>query len=336
MRMVLLCSIPVAALVAQAPAPAPLDLAQRFNSELPAVNQLLKDLKTPEALQRVEGLIPAERPPFKTGSPQDMGRSLDNAAGLVSLYRLWANVASENGLWEKAVEIQQRRARDARAVLVDLEQAQAPIAAQWKQVAQDANDYITKNTPRQQELQAILKAVQDEVAAVNAKQKKLDEKGRKELQAQVDKFPQQQGELDQINAAIPVHRQNLANAPKVAKMLADNRREVENMIKSADEAVEKAQKAVAEQKEEITHFNTEQVMKKVKLQGNRNWVDAVLRNSENITKLGAPQQQVAFLNRLLVLDPGNPGAQKAVNALRAGEEPFPKEAPKPAKKSKKK
>ena len=79
-------------------------------------------------------------------------------------------------------------------------------------------------------------------------------------------------------------------------------------------------------------FNTEQVLKRVKIVGNRNWVDAVLRNAENITKLGGPQQQVAFLNRLLFLDPTNQGAQKAVDNLKAGKEPFPKEA-KPAKKS---
>ena len=330
MRLMPCLFLPAVALIAQAPASA--DLAQRFNAELPAITQMLKDLKAPEALARVQGLVPAERPAFNSAGPKEIGQSLDNTAGLISLYRLSANVTSENGLWEKAVEIQERRLRDARATLSDLEKAQTPIAAQWRQVAQDASDYTTKNTPRQQELQATLKAVQDEVAAVNAKQKKLDAKELAALQARLAKFPQEQAELDQINAALPVHKQNLANAPKVAKMLADNRKEVEAMIKSAEEALEKARKAVADQKDEITGFNTEQVLKKVKIVGNRNWVDAVLRNTDNITKLGAAQQQAAFLNRLLFLDPDNAGAQKALDNLKAGKEAFTKE-PKPTKKS---
>lgn len=199
-------------------------------------------------------------------------------------------------------------------------------------MAQESGDYVAKNTPRQLELQASLKALQDEVSAVNAKQKKLDAKGATELKLRVARVPQDQQELDQILAALPVHRQNLANAPKVTKMLADNRKEVESMITAADEAVAKAKVVLVGQNEEITKFNTDQVLKRVKIVGRKNWVDAVLRAPENITKLGNPQAQVAFLNRLLVLDPGNPGALKAVENLKAGQDPFPKEA-KPAKKS---
>lgn len=317
------------AVVAQAPAN--LDLAQRFNAELPGINQMLKELKAPEALVKVQGLIPAVRPAFDASSPKAIGQSLDNAQGLMSLYRLYANVASETGQWEKALEIQETRAQAARAILADLEKAQAPIAAQWKKVTEDSGDYIAKNTPRQQELQASLKALQDDVAAVNAKQKKLDTKGTEELKARIAKTPQDQQELDQINAALPVHKRNLANVPKVTKMLGDNHKEVEGMVKAADEAVVKAKKAVADQNDEITQFNTKQVMQKVKIVGKKNWVDAVLRAPENVTKLGTPQTQAAFLSRLLVLDPGNAGAQKALDNLKAGKDAFTKES-KPVKK----
>jgi hypothetical protein len=88
---------------------------------------------------------------------------------------------------------------------------------------------------------------------------------------------------------------------------------------------------VADQNDEITQFNTQQMIKKVKVVGKKTWVDAVLRAPENVTKLGTPQAQAAFLNRLLVLDPGNAGAQKALDNLKAGKEAFAKEA-KPAKK----
>jgi hypothetical protein len=328
--MSLLLTLPAVALVAQAPAPQ-VDLAQKFNAELPGINQMLKELKFEEALTKVQSLIPAERPAFDASTPKAIGQSLDNAQGLMSLYRLWANVASENGLWEKALEVQEHRAQAARAILADLDKTQSPLAAQWKKVTQDSGDYVAKSQPRQAELTAALKALKEDVDAVNAKQKKLDAKGLEELKARIAKSSQEQQELDQINAALPVHKQNLANAPRVLKMLSDNQKEVAGMIKAADEAVGKAKEAVASQNNEITEFNTQQVIKRVKVVGKKNWVDAVLRAPENLTKLGNAQAQAAFLNRMLVLDPGNAGATKALANLKQGKEPFQKEAKSPRK-----
>ena len=322
--------LPAVALVAQAPAPT--DLTQRFNTELPAVNKLLKELKPQEAMAKVEGLIPATRPAFNGANLQTIAQSLDNAQGLLSLYRLWANAASESGQWEKTLDIQQKRLKAAQDIKADLEKAQAPIAAQWDQAAKDSQDYVAKNTDRQQELQTLLKDLQDEVAAVNAKTKKLDPKGREDLRTRTAKAQEQQSELDQINAALPVHKQNLLNAPKVAKILADNRKEAEGMVKAAEASVAKAKETLASQNDEITAFNTKLVMQKVKIVGKKNWVDAVLRNHDNVTKLAGAQAQASFLNRLLVLDPGNAGATKALENLKQDKEPFAKEA-KPAKKA---
>ena len=329
---------PAMVLVAQAPATP--DLAQRFNAELPGINQMLKEFKTQEALTKVQGLTPAERPAFNGTNLQTIVQSMDNAQGLMSLYRLSANVNSEAGQWEKALKIQEQRAQAARAVLADLDKAQAPIADQWKKVAQDSGDYVAKSAARQLELQTGLDALKEDVAAVNAKKKKLDAKGTDELKARIAKAPQDQQELDQILTALPVHKQNLANAPKVAKILLDNHKEIEGLVKAADEGVAKAKKVVADQNEEITSFNTKQVLQKVKIVGKKTWVDAVLRNPKNVTertingviKPATPQEQAAFLNRLLVLDPNNTGAQKALDNRKAGKEAFLKEA-KPAKKS---
>ena len=103
------------------------------------------------------------------------------------------------------------------------------------------------------------------------------------------------------------------------------------MIKAAEEAAAKANKVVADQKDEITQFNTQQAIRKVKIAGNKNWVDAVMRVPDNVTKLGSPQVQAAFLNRLLVLNPGNAAAQRALDNLKAGKDAFAKE-PKSSKK----
>lgn len=324
MRPMLFLLFPAVALVAQAPAPA--DLTQRFNAELPGINQMLKTFQAPEAMKKVEGMIPAERPAFNGANLQTIGLSLDNAQGLLSFYRLWANAAAEAGQWEKALEIQQKRLAAAQGVKADLDKAQAPIAAQWDKAAKDSQDYVAKNAGRQQELQTTLKNLQDEIAAVNAKTKKLDAKGVEDLKARAAKGQEQQQELDQINAALPVHKQNLANAPKVAKVLADNRKEADGMVKAAETSVTKAKEVLTAQNDEITQFNTAQVIKKVKIVGKKTWVDAVLRNHDNVTKLNGAQLQAAFLNRLLVLDPGNEGATKALENLKQGKVPFAKEA----------
>ncbi len=321
---------PAVALVAQAPAN--LDLVQRFNTELPGVNQMLKELKFDEAQVKVQGLVPSERPVFDASSAKAIVQSLDNAQGLMSLYRLHANVASEAGQWEKALEIQEKRAQTARATLADLEKAQTPIAAQWKKVSQESGDYVAKNDLRKKELEAKVAAFKTEFDEIKASKKKLAKKEADEFNARGAQAQLDEQELAQIAIALPVHKQNMVNYPKVTKMLGDNRKEVEGMIKAADEAVAKAKKSLADQNDEITSFNTKQVMQKVKIVGKKNWVDAVLRAPENITKLGTPQAQAAFLNRLLVLDPGNVGAQKALNNLKAGKDAFAKE-PKPAKKS---
>ncbi|WP_243287532.1 hypothetical protein [Geothrix terrae] len=333
MRPMPLILFPAVALVAQAPAP--IDLTQRFNAELPGINQMLKTFQAQEAMKKVEGLIPAERPAFNGANLQTIGQSMDNAQGLLSFYRLWANAASEAGQWEKAIEIQEKRFRTAQAIKADLEKAQAPIAAQWNKAAKDSQDYIAKSEPRKQELEPEISAFKAEYEDLKAGKKKLTKKEADEFNARGAKIGQDEQELAQINAALPVHKQNIANAPKVLKILADNRKEAEGMVKAAETSLTKAKEVLASQNDEITKFNTEQVVKKVKVVGKKNWVDAVLRNHENVTKLNGTQTQAAFLNRLLVLDPGNATAAKALDNLKQGKELFAKEA-KPAKKAGKK
>jgi len=325
--------LPAVALVAQTPAP--VDLTQKFNAELPGINQMLKAYQAAEAATKVEGMIPATRPAFNGANLQTIGQSMDNAQGLLSFYRLWANAASEAGQWEKAIEIQQKRLKTAQDIKADLDKAQAPIAAQWEKAAKDSQDYLAKSEPRKKELEPLISAFKAEYDELKAGKKKLSKKEADEFNARGAKINENEQELAQINAALPVHKQNVANAPKVLKVIADNRKEADGMIKASDEAVAKAKKTLADQNDEITKFNTEQVMKKVKIVGKKNWVDAVLRNHENLTKMAKPEDQAAFLNRLLVLDPGNATATKALGNLKQGKDAFAKDA-KPAKKAGKK
>lgn len=321
--------IPAVALVAQAPAN--LDLAQRFNTELPGVNQMLKELKFQEAMAKTQSLIPAERPRFDMSSPKAMGQSLDNGQGLMSLYRLYASVVSQNGLWEKAVEVQEERAQAARAFLAEVDKAQAPVLAQWKKASQDSTEFLAKGEARKNELEKKVADFKKDFEAIKAEKRKLSKKEVEEFNARAAQVQQDEQELAQLVAALPVHKQNVASYPKVMKTLGDNHKEAEGMVQAADEAVAKAKKVVSDQNDEITQFNTQQMIKKVKVVGRKTWVDAVLRSPDNLTKLGTPQDQGAFLNRMLVLDPGNAAAQKALDNLKAGKEAFAKEV-KPARK----
>jgi len=318
------------ALVAQAPAKN--DLVQRFNTELPSINQMLKELKAQEAQTRMEGVVPTTRPAFDASSLPSIALSVDDARGMGALYGLLAKATSAAGQWEKAVEVQEKRTQGAHATLADLEQAQAPIAAQWKKVVQDSTTYVTQNEPRKKELEAKVAAFQAEYQTLKDSKRKLTKDEADAFNARGVQIQHDEQELAQMVAALPVHKKNLVNGPKVFKLLDDNRKEVEGMIKAAEEAVAKAKKAVTDQNAEITQFNTQQVIKKVKVIGRKNWVDAVMHVPENITKQGSVEDQGAFLNRLLVLDPGNVNALKALGNLKAGKEAFAK-APKPAKKS---
>ena len=327
MRLTPFLLFPTMALVAQAPSK--VDLVQRFNNELPGINQMLKEVKMQEALTKAQGLIPAEAPRFDGATMPALAQSVDDARGMAALHGLLAKTASANGQWEKAVEIQEKRAQGARATLAEL--SKASIIAQWKKAAEDSKDFVAKNESRKKELESKISAFKAEFEEIKATKKKLTKDEATAFNARGAQIQQDEQDVAQIVSALPVHKQNLANAPKVFKILDENRLELEGMIKSAEEAVAKAKKAIASQNDEITQFNTQQVIKKVKIVGRKNWVDAVLRAPENITKQGGPEDQAAFLNRLLVLDPGNAGSQKALDNLKAGKDAFAK-APKPAKK----
>ena len=302
------------------------NLAQLFNGELPGILQMLREFKTQEALVKVQALIPTERPSFDGSTGPAIGASLDNAQGLMSLHKLHATVTSEAGLWERAVEIQEHRAADARSFKADLDRVQGPIAAQWAKVSQESGVYVVQKEPRKVELEATVKAFKAEHAALSADlnrgKRSLSKQERDDFAARASVIQQQEQELAQINAALPVHKQNQAAAPKVARMLADNSRELDGMIKAADEAVIKTKRTVTEQNEEIEAFNREQAKRGRSINGNRAWVNAVLLDSMNLSRLGSSENQMAFLNRLLVLDPGNPMATNAANNLKAGRSAF--------------
>ena len=336
MRPTILAAFPALVLVAQAPAPAPVDLRQQFNAELPGINQLLKTFQAKAAMDKAASLIPAQRPAFDGANLQTIVRSLEQGQGLLSMYRLAGSTAIAAGQWEKARETQEKRLAAAQGIQADVAKAQVPIQAVWDKAVAEGQAYIAKNQPVQADLMAKVKAFTTEFDAVKADmaagKRKPTKQEADDINARGKVAGEQEQEANQIAATIKLHQDNQAKAKTVAKFLAENTTEAAGMVKAAQDDLAKVKGNLASQAKEIADFNEQEARKKVKVVGNRTWVDAVLRNHENLTKLGTPQDQAGFLNRLLVLDPGNPMAEKALRNLTEGKDPFARET-RPARKA---
>ncbi|HEX9010641.1 MAG TPA: hypothetical protein VF804_09745 [Holophagaceae bacterium] len=333
MRPTILAALPALVLVAQAPAPT--DLRQQFNAELPGINQLLKTFQAKAAMDKAASLIPAQAPAFDGANLQTIVRSLEQGQGLLSMYRLAGSTAVAAGQWEKAQELQEKRLAAAQAIRDEVNKSQAPIQAVWDKAVADGQAYITANQPRQADLMAKVKAFTAEFDAVKADmaagKRKLSKQEADDINARGKVAGEQEQEANQIAATIKLHQDNQVKAKTVAKFLAENVTEANGMVKAAEDDLAKVKSNIASQAKEIADFNALEAKKKVKVVGNRTWVDAVLRNHENLTKLGTPQDQAGFLNRLLVLDPGNPMAEKALRNVTEGKDPFAKDS-KPVRK----
>lgn len=90
-----------AALMAQAPAPS---LGDRVKAERPAIEQLMADLKYPEAMTRAAALVPATRPTFDKKDNTTLVASCVANLDMAEALRLAAETADSAGVWEKALE----------------------------------------------------------------------------------------------------------------------------------------------------------------------------------------------------------------------------------------
>ena len=315
-----------AALVAQAPAEQ--GLTARFNTERPAINALIDQMKAPEAVAKAEALIPTQAPVFNAASLQTIYGGLDDGRAYSMMHHLLANTLGVAGQWEKAKEVQEKRLAYTKALEADILKGLAPIEAQWQKVAENAKAYIAKNEPRKAELETKLKAIQEEIAEVNAKKRKLNKEQMADLQARAKVAEQEQQELTTITSALPVEKDNLGKEQKIRTVFATLRKESGEMVTAAQDALAKIQKTIDSQATEIQKFNDDQNAKAKKAKakktfsGSKDWVEAVLRDKKNITDLPKPQDQYALLNRLHVLAPENNDVRLAIENLQAGRDPF--------------
>lgn len=326
MRMSLI--FPAAITCVLAAQPAPENLIQRFNDGLKGVNQLLSELKFQEANDKVLALLPAQAPVFDAKDPKTIGLSLDNGRGMLALLKLQASTVAASGQWEKAQEINQKRVEFARSLQADVDKTMTGLEAPWIKALAEGKTYIAENTTKVSELEKSVAKLQQDIKDHNDKKVVLDKKQLEDIQKiRIPQAQKDEQEVTEIKARMAVHQDTLKRYPAFQNFLSENRKETADMVKEAEEALEKSKAPIKAQAEEIATFNAKQLEKnkknkKFKIEGNKNWVEAVLNDKTNLTKLDTPRNQAQFLNRLLLLDPTNKPAISALENLKAGRDPF--------------
>lgn len=305
----------------------PETLVQRFNSNLPDVNKLLNDVKFQEALEKAQGLVPAQSPVFVAKDPASIERSLEDGRGMLALLKLKASCVAALGQWEKAVEVNQSRVDYARSVRVDLDKATSALSAQWTKVVEEGNAYIPQNEPKAAEIEKNLTVLQQDIKDYKEKKEKkvkLDNKQLEELQARAKAAPQEEQQMLEIKAKVAGYKDALGRYKQFTGWVAETHKQSDGMLKESEEGLAKAQDTLKGQVAEIAKFNADQLKKnkKFKAEGSKKWVEAVMRDKTNLTKLESPRLQAQLLNRLLVLDPSEKNASKALENIKQGRDPF--------------
>jgi tetratricopeptide (TPR) repeat protein len=333
---ILFSLVAVPALVmAQAPS-TPETYAAKYQKEIPVVEGLLKELKAKEAQARLEALLPAELPKYDVPTLDEMKAnygvkfsavisSQQNYHGLTGLHVLLAKALIAQGEWEKAKATLEKAQQLAKDNNTNFQQAITPVQALWGDMVKAAEEFKTKNAGQAKEIAAKPPASNEPPKPVNPK----DPKAKEPAPVKVERTVDEEGFLKWYQDNLTVHEGNIDKAGKIGAFLKSALSDTETNIKLVSDSLGALDKNTKDQAEEIRVFNEDQLKKKKKVEGNKTWVNAVLNKPENLTNLPTPKAQVEFLNRLLVLDPGNEKSTKALGNLLQGKEPFAKEAPKP-------
>lgn len=325
--------LPVACCILAAQAPT--NLTQVFNANAQTINQLLNNLQFTEAMAKAESMIPAQKPVFDTKDLNSLAASSANHRALTAIYKACANAAAANGHWEKAVEYLQKGAeiakenhetfkaqaiQKAQEGLENLKSGRAVTQQQWNELRPKEVANLTDWKNLQAALEAKGKRSKDEEAKL-AQAKDVIPKIEAHIQSNDDK-------LKQFDAAVAQAEKILAQVNDMVQELAQGQAKAEADLNAMREKIQ-AQKA------EIEKFNADQIAKHkkqkgFKIEGNKNWVEAVIADPSNFEGKSA-KDQAALLNRLLVLAPGNPKATAALENVKAGRNAFDP-GKKPAKK----
>ena len=267
-------------------------LAQRLRTERPEVDRLLEAFQPKEALAKAEALLPAQKPTWDNTDGNAQYRSYLALQDVASAYYLASRAALSAGLWEKALE----HAKSAQATVVE-NATQANLAFPkiievYQKRAKGSQDTLDENAAFIKELRA--KANPDATDKQQLDLVAAEEKSVQESEKWAKAF---QGFLD------------------AAKKDATR---FDPWVKAVDDQIKAVDTQIAEYKAG---------------KGDKaKWVEAIVSNPSYLTT-GYPEKKdrVAFLYRLLVLDPESAKAQRALD-IELGKIPAPVAKPAPKKK----
>ena len=144
---------------------------------------------------------------------------------------------------------------------------------------------------------------------------------RKELEANEKRTPDEQRELDNFK----IHDNNLKNGPNVLASLQGNLDGLKSDAAAFEGPIASIEKKLKEEAELMVRFKGDKAA----------YVKAVLANKANLSGIEKTADKAAWLNRLLVLAPGHPQAQKQLDIVlgKAPAEPEKKKSSKAKKKA---
>lgn len=269
----LLCSVLLsAALLAQAPAPS---LGDRVKAERPLVEQLLADLKYPEAMNRAEALLPATRPVFDKKDNSTLVQSCAANLDMAEALRLAAEAADSAGAWEKALEYAKTAKILANECYAGVKEPFTQTVAYYKQAGARAQQVLDENTDRIKEL-----------------------KGKSALDP---------GERQELDLALGVEKEVLdcAKWMKFFQTYLD-------VTKRENEAYDPLVKVMEDKiKGEATQIEEYKAGKGEKTK----WVEAVVSSPAYLEAQGDKAGRARWLYRLATIDPENKKVQHQLDIL---------------------
>jgi hypothetical protein len=269
----LLCSVLLsAALLAQAPPPS---LGDRVKAERPVVEQLLADLKYPEAMNRAEALLPATRPVFDKKDNSTLVQSCAANLDMAEALRLAAEAADSAGAWEKALDYAKTAKTLANECYAGVKEPFTQTVAYYKQAGARAQQVLDENADRIKEL-----------------------KGKSALDP---------GERQELDLALGVEKEVLdcAKWMKFFQTYLD-------VTKRENEAYDPLVKVMEDKiKGEATQIEEYKAGKGEKTK----WVEAVVSSPAYLEAQGDKAGRARWLYRLATIDPENKKVQHQLDIL---------------------
>ncbi|HEY3401222.1 MAG TPA: hypothetical protein VGK03_11390 [Geothrix sp.] len=277
-----------AALVAQATAQS---LGDRVKAERPAVEQLLAELKYPEALKRAEALLPPVKPAFVKTDNQTLVQSSAAYMDLGQAYRLAVETADAAGAWEKALEY----AKAAKALSVEsyagVKEPFTQTVTYYTQAGARAKQVLEENDARIKEL-----------------------KGKSVLDP---------GERQELDLALGVEKE-VTDCAKWVKFFQTYLDVTKRESEAYDPLVKVMEDKLKSEADQVADYKAG---KGDKLK----WVEAVVSSPAYLEAQGDKAGKARFLYRLAVLDPESKKVQKQLDILNGKAAPAPVKPAKPTK-----